>query len=53
MYRIRGLVLNATLQHHSLKNLSIVEITFYIEILMRVPCINGATNSFDNVHKCS
>lgn len=53
MYGIRGFVLNATLQHHSLKNLSIVEITFYIEILMRVPFVNGATNSFDNVHKCS
>ena len=43
----------ATLQHHLSKYLSIADITFYIEKLMRDLYVDDSTNSFDEVHDFS
>ena len=45
-------LVNATLQHHLLKYLSIADITFYIKKLMRDLYVDDSTNSFDKVHEC-
>ena len=46
-------LLNATLQHHLSKYLSIADITFYIEKLRRDLYVDDSTNSFDEVHDFS
>ena len=45
-------LLNADLQHHLSKYLPIVDISVYIEKLMRDLYADDSTNCFDEVHEC-
>ena len=45
-------LLNVTLQHHLSNYLSMADISFYIEKLMRDLYVDDSTNSFDEVHEC-